>query len=124
MILTEFQLATRLGDAECRWLIPQAPFEQLAGIEWPQAPAVEETNAAATPGIVRIAVALPITMSIRLGTARLPMSQLADLHVGDVVMLDQCISEPVLADIHGAPKYRGFPGRIGAQRSFQVVDVL
>lgn len=124
VIVTEFQLATRLGDAECKWLIPLMPFEQLAGIEWPQAPPVEEPTSATSPGIERLAVALPITMSVRIGSAQLPMSQLADLHVGDVVVLDQCISEPVLADIHGAPKYRGFPGRIGLQRSFQIVDVL
>lgn len=124
VIMSEFQLATRLGDAECRWIIPQSPFEQLAGIEWPQAPPVEEQKSATTPGIERLAVALPITMSVRLGAARLPMAQLADLHVGDVVVLDQCISEPVLAEVHGVSKYRGFPGRIGLQRSFQIEDVL
>jgi flagellar motor switch protein FliM len=123
MIVTEFQLATRLGDAECHWVIPQGPFEQLAGIEWPPQPA-EAEPASASPGIERLAVALPITMSVQLGTASLPMAQLADLNVGDVVVLDQFINDPVLADIHGAPKYRGFPGRIGAQRSFQIVDVL
>ena len=53
-----------------------------------------------------------------------PVAQLADLAVGDVVVLDHFISDPVLADIHGAAKYRGFPGRIGSQRSFQIVDVL
>jgi flagellar motor switch protein FliM len=123
MIVTEFQLSTRLGDVECHWVIPQVPFEQLASIEWPQAPADEEQKSA-TPGIERAAVALPITMAVQLGTAQIPMAQLADLHVGDVVVLDQFISDPVLADIHGAPKYRGFPGRIGTQRSFQIVDVL
>lgn len=123
MIVTELQLATRLGDAPCHWLIPQAPFEQLAGVEWPQAPPDDEPKSA-TPGIERLAVGLPITMSVHLGTARLPMSQLADLQVGDVVVLDQCISEPVVADIHGAPKYRGFPGRIGQQRSFQIMEAL
>jgi len=123
MIVTEFQLATRLGDVECHWVIPQVPFEQLAGIEWPQAP-VEEGPKSSTPGIERAAIGLPITMAVQIGTARLPMAQLADLHVGDVVVLDQCIHDPVLADIHGIPKYRGFPGRIGTQRSFQIVDVL
>jgi flagellar motor switch protein FliM len=123
MIVTEFQLATRLGDAECHWVIPQVPFEQLASVEWPQSPVDEELKSAA-PGIERAAVALPITMSVQLGTARLPMAQLADLNIGDVVVLDQFISDPVTADIHGAPKYRGYPGRIGSQRSFQIVDVL
>lgn len=123
MIVTEFQLSTRLGDTECHWVIPQVPFEQLASVEWPQTPVDEELKSTA-PGIERAAIALPITMSIQLGTARLPVAQLADLAVGDVVILDQLISDPVLADIHGAAKYRGYPGRIGAQRSFQIVDVL
>jgi flagellar motor switch protein FliM len=123
MIVTDFALATRLGDAECRWIIPQVPFEQLAGVEWPQTPQADEPKSA-TSGIERLAVALPITLTVRLGTARLPMAQLADLHVGDVVVLDQFISEPVLGDIHGISKYRGFPGRIGPQSSFQIVDVL
>lgn len=123
MIVTEFQLSTRIGEAECWWLIPQAPFELLAGVEWPQAPQAEEPKSAA-PGIERLAAGLPITLSVQLGSAKLPMAQLADLQVGDVVVLDQCISEPVLADIHGANKYRGFPGRIGIQRSFQIIDVL
>lgn len=123
MIVTEFQLATRLGDTECHWVIPQIPFEQMTCDEWPQTPVDEELKSTA-PGIERAAVALPITMAVQLGTAQLPVSQLADLNVGDVVVLDQFISDPVLADIHGAAKYRGFPGRIGTQRSFQIVDFL
>jgi flagellar motor switch protein FliM len=123
MIVTEFCLATRLGDAECRWIIPEAPFEQLAGVEWPQTPQVDEPKSA-TSGIERLAVALPITLTVRLGEARLPMAQLAGLEVGDVVVLDQFINEPVVADIHGVAKYRGFPGRIGMQSSFQIVEIL
>ncbi|MBL8848983.1 MAG: FliM/FliN family flagellar motor switch protein [Planctomycetaceae bacterium] len=123
MIVSEFQISTRLGEFECSWLIPQVPFEQLTSVEWPKDPQTDEPKSA-TPGIERLAAGLPITLSVQLGTARLPMAQLADLHIGDVVVLDQCISQPVLADIHGANKYRGYPGRIGVQRSFQIVDVL
>lgn len=123
MIVTEFSLATRLGDAECRWIIPEAPFDQLAGIEWPKIAPTEEQKSGSS-GIERLAVALPITLTVRLGTARLPMAQLADLCIGDVVVLDHFISEPVEADIHGVTKYRGFPGRIGLQSSFQIVEVV
>jgi hypothetical protein len=95
------------------------PFEQLAGVEWPQSPVDEELKSCPDSGVPP---SLPITMAVQLGTAQPGLA--ADLNIGDVVVLDQCISDPVLADIHGATKYRGYPGRIGTQRSFQIVEVL
>lgn len=123
VIVSRFVLSSRLGDTACLWLIPQEPIQQLLSAEWPDTPDVADARGAA-PHVERLAAALPVTLTARLGTAQLPMAQLADLQIGDVIVLDQFISDPVAVDVHGTRKFRGYPGRIGLQRSLQIEEVL
>ena len=84
-----------------------------------------EEQKSGSSGIERLAVALPITLTVRLGTARLPMAQLADsVHRrrGRARSIHQRAGARRI--FTAVTKYRGFPGRIGLQSSFQIAEVV
>jgi len=59
-------------------------------------------------------------LAVRLGTAPLTGPQLAALQVGDVVVLDQRVDQPLLASIQGEPKFLGWAGRAGSRQAFEI----
>lgn len=121
--VSRFTLTTESGVNECTWLIPQQALERAVSAEWPADPQAAPPRDA-TAQLEQLAGTLSLTLSVRLGDTRLPVSQLADLQVGDVIVLDQPITRPIIAEIEGEPKFLGFPGRIGSRQSFQVQEVV
>jgi flagellar motor switch protein FliM len=66
---------------------------------------------------------VPVDFSVILGTADLSLTQLARLAVGDMVILDQPVAEPLLASVGGDQKFRGWAGRVGNQQAYQIQSV-
>lgn len=122
--VSHFRLSGPNGTHECTWLVPQEALERIVTEEWPDGEMSTPVTAAVTEHLEQLAGTLAMTLSVRLGEAQLPMSQLADLQVGDVIVLDQPINRPIVAEVCGETKFLGFPGRIGPRQSFQVHEVL
>lgn len=61
-----------------------------------------------------------LSMTVKLGQASLTAPQLAELQVGDVVMLNQRTSDPLRAFLSGSPAFLGWPGRLGEKQAFQI----
>jgi flagellar motor switch protein FliM len=121
--VSRFNLSGPAGDHECTWLIPQLALDRAVSAEWPADPQAAPPRDA-TAQLEQLAGTLSLTLSVRLGETRLPVSQLADLRVGDVIVLDQPITRPIIGEVGGEPKFLGFPGRIGSRQSFQVYEVV
>jgi flagellar motor switch protein FliM len=56
-----------------------------------------------------------------LGQAKLNLSDVARLHVGDVVQLNTAPDEPVTVEVGGLPVFAARPGRSGEQSAVQIV---
>lgn len=121
--VSRFRLTGPNGTSECIWLVPQDAITRLVTDEWPDGDAATPVTVV-TGHLEQLAGTLAMTLNIRLGGAQLPMSQLADLQVGDVIVLDQPINRPIVGEVCGEAKFLGFPGRIGPRQSFQVHEVL
>jgi flagellar motor switch protein FliM len=67
-----------------------------------------------------------ITVSVRsiLGTVRLPLQELASLHPGDVVILNEKITDDVKILINNLARYYARPGTIGKKRGLQITRPL
>jgi flagellar motor switch protein FliM len=65
---------------------------------------------------------MPADLVVTLGAADVPLSTLARLAPGDLVILGQRASDPLTARVGGVAKYRVWPGRVGRRRAIQVVD--
>lgn len=64
-----------------------------------------------------------LTTSVVLGTTQLMLHELINLKVGDVVKLDNKITEDIRLEIEEKTKYYGKPGVIGKKMAFQVSSV-
>lgn len=65
---------------------------------------------------------LPLT--VKLGQAQLTAPQLAELQIGDVVVLHQRTTEPLKAFVSGRPAFLGWPGQIAGKQAFQIESDL
>ena len=65
-----------------------------------------------------------VTMTVHLGSTRISVEDLMNFSSGDVIVLDQATTAPLLATVEGTPKFNGFPGVTKASQSFQVGSLL
>ena len=67
---------------------------------------------------------LPVEMTVLLGTVELSLADLSRLSVGDVVILNQRVSETLPALLAGEKKCKVWPGRIGSRQAFEIESFL
>ena len=112
------------GEHDWYWLLSQRSLTaQLA----PTAPAPAAPSAPTRPVRERLEVLvrdLTLEFSACLGTVELPLAQISQLRVGDVVVLDQRCGEPLAAAVDGNKKFRAWPGRVGNRQAVMVQALL
>ncbi|TWT43023.1 Surface presentation of antigens (SPOA) [Thalassoglobus neptunius] len=52
------------------------------------------------------------------------MTEITELNIGDTLLLDQSVHQPLTAHIQGHPKWKGRPVRRGHQLAFQVTELV
>ena len=67
---------------------------------------------------------MAVDVSVILGTADVTMLQLAEMQPGDVVLLEQKITEPLTARIASREKFRVWPGAVGRRQAIQVAGIV
>lgn len=108
------------GEQSCQWLVPLKGLLSVLGQgDQPpgQAPAKPVVP---SPQLKQLVQEVPVELAVVLGTADLSLVQLARLAIGDTVILNQRLAEPLVASIGGDQKFRGWPGRVGAVQAFQI----
>lgn len=119
VLLSRFQVQGSFGSETVYWLAAQEQIETLLA----EADDVVAGQHHDSEGALHArAREIPVQMVVRLGSAELPVADLADLRVGDVILLDQKIDEPLVAAVAGKPLYRGWPGRVGSRQAIQIED--
>jgi flagellar motor switch protein FliM len=67
---------------------------------------------------------LPIEIAVQLGSTSITLSQLANLRVGDMVILGQQVSAPLAAYVGAEKKLHVWAGRVGTWKAIQVESVI
>jgi flagellar motor switch protein FliM len=108
------------GTQPCRWLAPIKGLLGLLGltVRQPGEPAAEP--AGPSPHLAALVRELPVEIAVELGKADLSLLQLARLGVGDMVVLNQRVTEPLVASVGGGQMLRGWAGRVGNWKAFQI----
>lgn len=110
-------IKTSVGVAPWTWILPHDYLNELFG-------SVHKENSSAKANtrtqLEALARGMTSQVTIRLGGAQLSAPQVANLRVGDLVVLNQKTSEPLRAFVSGRPKYLGWPGRIGNHQAFEI----
>lgn len=117
------KISGSFGAQEWYVLLPQKPLQE--GITQATAAQAEpEAASEARPRIEGIVRVLPVDLAVTLGRVELSLSQLARLRKGDIVILDQRVTEPLPAAVAGEPKFRVWPGRVGSHQAVQIESTL
>jgi flagellar motor switch protein FliM len=109
---------TLLGDSEWTWLLTTDFLAQLFGIPRPSTRSAKDQSS--RQQLEQLILSMRTGLEIRLGGVQLTGPQLAALRVGDVVVLDQRVSDPLCASVHGEPKFLGWAGRSANRQAFEI----
>ncbi len=66
----------------------------------------------------------PICISVALGETELSVEEFMHFKPGDVFMLNQSTTQPLVATVEGVPKFLGFPGTTKGTQSFQIQEMM
>ncbi len=67
---------------------------------------------------------LPINLVCTLGVTKITGRELLEMKVGDVIKLDQKVSDPLIMSIDGIPKFRGYPGTSNKRKAIRISERL
>lgn len=125
LLSAHFQVGSSFLPGDMRFALPYAAIEPYLekaefgpGSIYRVPPgAMRETSSQTMRGV-------PLDLSVVLGEAAVPLRQLLQLAIGDVIPLSTRVGEPLVAPVQGRPKFLGHPGRQGSFAAFKVASVL
>ena len=112
--------SVKIQDSEhlWSWLVRLETWQELFSTGQPIPVAAPSAPQRQQMESVMRGMTLPLT--VKLGQVQLTAPQLAELQIGDVVVLHQRTSDPLRAFVSGRPAFLGWPGQIGGKQAFQI----
>jgi flagellar motor switch protein FliM len=120
LVIAKFNITTKAGDEAMYWVITQDHLEQLCADALP-APLPKSTP---SPRMADLAPLVPVPFSVELGRVQLSVSEAESLKCGDVLVLEQAISDLLTGRVAGQAKFQGRPGRVGGRLCFEINSVV
>jgi len=102
------------------WMIPITASESISFPNDQKEPASTDGQTVTRESLEDV----QLELSVGLGSIEAHMSDLANLKVGDVLVLDQRVGEPLVASVDGMPCFQVWPGSSGSRRAVKVADVI
>ena len=107
-----------MGKEVWYWLVPpRGSLEQLARPGGEADAPQTTTESRRVEALVR---ELPVEVAVALGSIELTLADLGSLRAGDLLILEQRISEPLAGLVDGQEKFKAWPGRVGSRLAIQV----
>jgi flagellar motor switch protein FliM len=120
--LCSFNLNGPFGPGQWSWLIPVRGLAERLALCAPTAEPPAQAGPA--PRMDAIVQEVPVEVVVDLGSAQVPLPQLAALAPGDVLILDRRVSDILSARVGGRMKLRGWPARVGSRQALQIETLL
>ncbi|MEK6257824.1 MAG: FliM/FliN family flagellar motor switch protein [Planctomycetota bacterium] len=122
IVICRSTIQTAAGATAWCWMLSNEYLTHLFG-------AAERTRGVAQDAPTRVQLealvrGMTTEVAIRLGGVQLTAPQLAKLQVGDLVVLDQRVGEPLRATIGDEPRFLGWPGRVGDRQAYVIESEL
>ena len=105
------------GTHEMLWIAPTDELEELLAV-----PTQDETPSSnvSRQQIEIVAREIPLQVSVELGSAQVPVAELPNLAIGDLIVLDQRIEEPISIRVENHVKFSAWPGCKGTRHAAQI----
>lgn len=113
------EIECKAGKATLEWLLPKHKMASLLDN------AIEnraEGDPVTPPK--ELVGQLPLEVVTLLGTVDVPMTELANLKPGELIVLNQRIDSPMVSQVDGTPAFECWPGRLGKKQAVQVVNTI
>lgn len=111
-------IQTPVGEEAFVILMPQTALASIGIDDASAAPAQPQS---ASPRMKTLTESLPVTLSVSLGRASLSLGEMNQLAVGDVLILDQPVGNPLEAQISGRLHFVGHACRLGQRQGFRIL---
>jgi len=121
VLMLRFQIGGSFGKQDSFWILPQLETEEILSGDGEQSQKASDRSRVLLEMRAR---EIPVNLTVRLGDATISVSDLAHLNAGDVVVLDQRITDPLVAEVSGQAVFCGRPGRSGPRQAFQIEALL
>ena len=109
------QIECKTGTASMNWLIPKQKMSVLME-DVIESRSQSQSNSPSKEFVGT----LPLKVTTLLGTTKVPMTELANLKPGNLIVLDQRIDAPMTSLVDGKPSFECWPGRLGNMQAVQV----
>ena len=114
--------ALQIGETQgqLQWILPLAELEELLQVlDIPHVELSKEAQKQMQQNVGH----LPVDISVELGSTNVSVAKLAVLAVGDIVVLQQRISDPLPLLVDNKPKFNGWLGRSGNRQAFKISEL-
>lgn len=118
LVMLTVRISMPFGDQDFFWIWPEPLADQLFPVD--RGPSRVEVQ----DELQQLAKRIPMDLSVRLGEANIDVSDLASLSVGDVIVLDQRVSEPLQCFLSDQLFMEGWPGQRSSRRAIQIQRVV
>jgi len=119
LIVFRWTIVTRAVTEPCLWLVPRQELEALcATLDPPPA----EAGPGEQRGLESLVTQCPLEVAVELGRAEISMSEIERLQIGDLLILDQPLQRPLVAQVSGSPVWQVRPCRRGQRQSVEITD--
>ena len=115
------ELECQSGTAELHWVSPRQDLEMLLNTIRDARNPIEKTPKHPDPAIVSQARFDVLTV---LGSASLPMLDVANLEEGQLIKLDQRIDVPLEVRVNDLPTYHAWPGKRGSKQALEIQSYI
>jgi len=65
---------------------------------------------------------MTINLGCTLASTRITGRELLEMKVDDVIQLDQKISDPIIVNVEGVPKFKGYPGACNKKKAIRISE--
>ena len=121
LMMGRLAVTSRFGVDEVLWLIPKERIEELIS-EQVETQSVQDQSV--IQNLNQLTERLPVQVSIQLGRTTLNVTEIAELAIGDMLILDQSPFDELIAHVQKEEKWRGRPVKIGHRLGFAITDLV
>lgn len=114
IVVLRFVIKGPFGQHTWLWTLPRSGWLDTVAGGQASAPTVSREE---RETLVR---GLPVQLTVRLGATRLSLLQVAGLQIGDVLLLEQPVAEPLSASLGGQVKFLVWPGAVGTRQAVAI----
>ncbi len=125
MVVSKFQIEMEQADGFISLCMPYAAIEPIKGKLYSGFQSEQlERDVRWSSRIQEELKDLAVNVVVELAAKALSAREVLNLQVGDILMFDKKVTDPLMGRVEGVPKFTGFAGKAGNVKAFQVQQML